>query len=229
MGIAMQADPLLGEQPGGFQAPHVIKEDDTYYMFYGDWERICMAASKDGKHFTRLLKDDGQPDLFAAPQPYRGSRDPMCLKIDDTYHCYYMVNTRSADSPVEYKSVVFCSTSRDLKKWSDSVMVCAGGSPVAITPWFGGDAECPFVVQIDDLFYLFRNQLYGPRNLNTQYCSPDPLDFGLGTDRYMIGTLPVAAPEIIFYKGQYYIAALLPSLEGVRIAKLKWVPNDQVD
>jgi hypothetical protein len=39
----------------------------------------------------------------------------------------------------------------------------------------------------------------------------------------MIGQLPVAAPEIIKHKGQYYIAALLPDLKAIRIAKLKWI------
>jgi hypothetical protein len=39
----------------------------------------------------------------------------------------------------------------------------------------------------------------------------------------------VAAPEIIFTRGEYYIAALLPSLKGIRIAKLKWVKKNMDD
>jgi hypothetical protein len=89
--------------------------------------------------------------------------------------------------------------------------------------WYGVDAECPFVVNKDGLFYLFRNQHYGEDNLNTQYCSPNILNFGIDDDRFLIGTLPVAAPEIIYTGGEYYIASLLPSLNGIRIAKLKWV------
>ena len=73
------------------------------------------------------------------------------------------------------------------------------------------------------MFYLFRNQLYGRNNLNTQYASPNPLSFGVGDDRYRIGTLPVAAPEIVLHKGQWYIAALNPALDGIRIARLRWV------
>ena len=52
-GIAMVADPALGETLGGLQAPHVIKHDGVYYMFYGDWRNICLATSTDGKEFTR--------------------------------------------------------------------------------------------------------------------------------------------------------------------------------
>ncbi|MHC4735132.1 MAG: hypothetical protein ACYTDW_11845, partial [Planctomycetota bacterium] len=67
MGIAMQADVTLGEQKGGLQAPHVIKVGNVYYMFYGDWIRICLAKSDDGKIFTRVLNENRQPDLFSGP------------------------------------------------------------------------------------------------------------------------------------------------------------------
>jgi len=41
-------------------------------------------------------------------------------------------------------------------------------------------------------------------------------------DKYLLGTLPVAAPEIVEHEGQWYMASLLPSLKGIRIARLKW-------
>jgi hypothetical protein len=49
--------------------------------------------------------------------------------------------------------------------------------------------------------------------------------FGINQDeRYFVCTLPVAAPEIIYYKNRHYIAALNESaLDGIRIAKLAWV------
>jgi hypothetical protein len=61
MGIAMEADITLGESKGGLQAPHVIKDKDRYYMFYGDWQRICMATSHDKSFYPR-------------PQPTRSAR-----------------------------------------------------------------------------------------------------------------------------------------------------------
>lgn len=70
---------------------------------------------------------------------------------------------------------------------------------------------------------LFRNQRYGKGHLNTQYCSADPLAFGDDSDKYMVGQLPVAAPEIIKANKQYYIVALKPGLDGMRMAKLKFV------
>ncbi len=218
MGIAMTADPDLGESLGGLQAPHVIRDRGKYLMFYGDWGHICLAESDDGKTFTRVLGSGGRPQLFSGP--YDNTRDAMVMKHDGTYYCYYMGHKKDA----AIQSAIFCRTSRDLKTWSEPVMVSGGGSPATQDRWWGGDAECPHVVRRHGAFYLFRNQRYGPKNLNTQYRSQDPLDFGVDTDKYIVGTLPVAAPEIIRHEGRDYIAALLPSLKGIRIARLKWVP-----
>jgi hypothetical protein len=217
MGIAMEADTTLGEAKGGLQAPHVIHVNGTYYMFYGDWGNICLATSTDGKNFTRVLNNEGRPALFSGP--YGNTRDPMVMECDGLFYCYYMGHSRDSTP----QSAIFCRTSQDLHHWNEPTMVSGGGSPAEKDNWYGGDAECPFVVNMDGLFYLFRNQRYGENNLNTQYCSPDPMDFGVNDDRYLISTLPVAAPEIVSYRGGYYIAALLPSLKGIRIARLKWV------
>jgi len=217
MGIAMEADTLLGETFGGLQAPYVIEKDGMYYMFYGDWVNICLAISEDGKNFTRVMNDEGTPALFKGP--YNNTRDPMVLEYNGLFYCYYMGHVKETKP----NSAIFCRTSADLKNWSQPMMVSGGGVAATKTRWFGGDAECPYVVNKDGLFYLFRNQLYGEDNHNTQYCSPNLLDFGVDDDQYLIGTLDVAAPEIIFHKGEYYMAALLPSLKGIRITKLKWV------
>ena len=224
MGIAMEADTSLGEEQGGLQAPHVIKVDKTYHMFYGDWKRICLAKSDDGKTFTRVLNERGQPDLFAGPWPYPGgvgTRDPMVLHIEDRFFCYY-----TSHMAIEKDVMIgadFCRVSEDLRHWSAPYLVSFGGK-AGRGPWAH---ECPHVVYRADagLYYLFRTQRYGEDNVSTVYVSPDPLNFGIDDDRFRLGTLTVAAPEIIVdHNGQDYIAALLPSLKGIRIAKLKWVP-----
>jgi hypothetical protein len=212
----MQADVTLGEQKGGLQAPHVIKVGNLYYMFYGDWRRICLAKSKDGKSFTRVLNKNRQPDLFSGP--YNNTRDAMVLVVDKKYYCYYTGHLAEKNLGAD-----FCRTSRDLCTWSKPIKVAAGGRS-------GGtqySAECPHVVyrQDVDLYYLFRTQRYGKNNVSSIYASPDPLNFGIDDDRYFVGTLPVAAPEILRHNDRYYIAALLPSLKGIRIAKLNWVPR----
>jgi hypothetical protein len=200
------------------QAPHVIKVDDTYYMFYGDWGRICLAKSSDGKNFTRVLNKKGQPDLFSGP--YRNTRDAMVLAANDRYYCYYTGHLMKENLGAD-----FCRTSKDLQTWSEPIKVAAGGR-AGSTTW---SAECPHVVHRQDLglYYLFRTQRYGRNSVSSVYASPDPLNFGVDDDLYFVRTLPVAAPEIIIHQGRYYIAALLPSLKGIRIAKLKWVPTSR--
>jgi hypothetical protein len=79
----------------------------------------------------------------------------------------------------------------------------------------GSGIECPLVVQKDGMFYLFHNQVYGHKNLNTQYGSPNPLNFGVGSGCFMIDRLPIAYLEIAHYKGLWYIAALKPVLKGI--------------
>jgi len=227
-GIAMEADTNLGETSGGLQAPYVFKASTTYYMVYGDWSRICLASSRDGKNFTRVLNEKGEPDLFVGP--YLNTRDPMVFQENGLYYCYYTGHTNQNGMLMEngqmvrkiYKSAIFCRTSADLNHWSEPVIVSAGGEAKDKDRWFGGDAECPFVLKKDGYYYLFRNQIYGENSLNTQYASANPLDFGVGHDDFNIGTLPVAAPEIVYYKGDYYIFALNLGLDGIRAAKLKW-------
>src|SRR5436190_10793154 len=62
-GMAMEADEKYGETPGGLQAPYVINISGIFHMFYGDWEKICVATSGDGKHFARRLDAKGNAGM----------------------------------------------------------------------------------------------------------------------------------------------------------------------
>ncbi len=64
-GIAMEADPSVGEIAGGLQAPYVFREADRFHMFYGAWESICSQTSVDGLTFERVLDASGQCPLFS--------------------------------------------------------------------------------------------------------------------------------------------------------------------
>ncbi|MBX2924671.1 MAG: hypothetical protein KF746_20890 [Chitinophagaceae bacterium] len=220
MGIAMQADTTLGETAGGLQAPYVFKENGTYYMFYGDWGNICLATSKDGKTFTRVLNEKGNATLFTGP--LYNTRDAMVIKEDNTYYCYYSAHNKEYNKSAEPQTAIYCRTSTNLKNWGEPVVVSRGGSAMKQSNWHGGDAECPFVVKVGKQYVLFRNQLYGEKSLNTQYSSSDLLNFGDNNDEFMVSQLNVAAPEIIKDGDQYYIVALNTSLDGMRIAKLKF-------
>jgi hypothetical protein len=213
MGIAMMADPNFGETEGGLQAPFVFKEGSTYYMFYGEWEHVAMAKSWDGKTFARQLSPAGESGMFGEG-PDANTRDPMVIKIGGLYYIYYTAypNGHGFD---------FARTSTDLLHWGKPTKVAYGGSQ--------GDgkysAECPFVYHHREsgYFYLLRNQRYGENAQFSVYRSKDPMDFGKDDDRYLVETMPYAAPEIVDSQGQTYLAVLLPSLKGIQIAKLIWV------
>lgn len=213
-GIAMEADTALGETHGGMQAPHVVKYNDLYYMAYGDWVNICFATSIDGKNFKRVIRPNGKTGAFSEG-PAANTRDPMLLRIGNLWHCYY-----TASSPNNTLGYISCRTSPDLQNWGPSCVVCYGGM-VGDGRWI---TECPHVVSPEPgWFYLFRNQYYGTRQMNFVYRSKNPLHFCIDDDSKMVCALPVAAPEIIHYKGQYYMAALNPGLDGIRIARLSWI------
>ncbi|WP_108423633.1 hypothetical protein [Flagellimonas amoyensis] len=222
-GIKWTAEPTLGETPGGMQAPYMFKEDGVFYLFYGDLRRICLAKSYDGKNFERVLGGNGQPDLFAEYGHWEGTfftqaRDPMVIKRGNTYYCYY---SSHVEAPYD-DGAGFVRTSVNMVDWSESVMV-------SHTPIYNGSDpkysdECPQVVYLPEhkLYYLFVTQKYGEDNHTTVYASPNPYNFGVDDDSQKVCTLPIAAPEIIHEDGQYYIAALNPGLDGVRVIKLKW-------
>jgi len=213
MGIAMHADTTLGETAGGLQAPYVFQIGSTYHMVYGDWDHIDHQTSTDGKAFTRLLMADGTAQMFSEG-PNTNTRDPMVLPIGDTYHAYYTANPGGMGAD-------YVRTSKDLTTWSASTQVAFGGQAGT----GGSSAECPFVVSLQGAYYLFRTQRYGMGAETRVYRSLDPSDFGVNDDSHLVEVLPVAAPEIFEYQGQWYLAALLDSLMGIQVAKLSWVPK----
>jgi len=221
-GIKWTAKPELGETPGGMQAPYVFEEDGTWYLFYGDWHRICLATGKDGKEFKRFRGENGEPGLFTehttSGTGNNRARDPMVIKRGNTYYCYY---TSHIDDPVN-DGWAFCRTSLDRIHWTESVKV-------SHTPPYPGNSprysdECPHVVYLPEheLYYLFVTQMYGKNMQTTVYASPTPVYFGIDDNQRKVCTLPVAAPEILFHEGKYYIYSLTPGLDGIRVAGLEW-------
>lgn len=225
-GVSFRADTSLGEAAGGMQAPYVIKENGTYYMFYGDWNRICLAQSTDGKTFERVLRE-GSPALFGNSNE-TNTRDAMVIRKDSLWYCYYTAHPNSVGK-------VYVRTSDDMIKWSNSSIVATGG-------YMGNtfaNSECPFVVQHENGWnYLFRTQEYGYKSpatpgghmpLTTVYVSDDLKTFGKNDDSHLATVLNVAAPEIFQHEGQWYIAALTEELDGIRLANLKWTEKKKPD
>jgi Glycosyl hydrolases family 32 N-terminal domain len=213
MGIAMQADPSLGETAGGLQAPYVVKQGRSYFMFYGDWCNMCMAKGADGKSFTRVIQDDGTTAIFTDNPGWTNTRDACLMRDNGLWYCYYTAFPHD-------QGCVFCRTSKDFKQWSHSYTVAYGGE--AGCGKF--DAECPNVIRLKkDHYYLFRTQQYGENACTKVYYSDNPLDFGVNQDeRHLVCTMQVAAPEVFKFEGQHYMAALRADLKGFQITRLDW-------
>ena len=216
-GIMMEARISLGERLGGLQAPYVIPEGGGFLMFYGSWDHICAATSVDGKRFERRLMSDGTTGMFAADEG-ANPRDPMVLRIDGRWHCYYVAHPDRVGS-------IYCRTSIDTVQWTEPKQVAHGGE--AGTNFYS--AECPFVVELTPGdFYLLRTQRYGRNAITRIYHSRDPMDFGINNDaEHLVGSLPVAAPEVFQHEGRWFIASLLPSLKGIQVGRLKWEPLER--
>ncbi len=212
MGVAMQGEPKLGESLGGMQAPFVFRPNGKFLMHYGSWEYICSAESIDGKTFTRITNSAGTTRIFERQGDDR-ARDAFTVRIGDKWHCYYVAHPKKLGG-------IYCRTSTDLKKWSAPVVVARGGRS-GTGPY---SAECPVVIELSPgNFYLFRTQKYGTAAQTMVYYSKDPLNFGVDNDKaHYVCTLPVAAPEIFKYEGQWYMATLLPTLNGIKIGRLTW-------
>lgn len=210
-GIQMRANTAIGEVDGGLQAPFVKVIDGRWHLFYGSWQSICLSLSDDGRYFQRQLGSDGKVGLFGGPKD-ENTRDPMVIWNDGKWYCYYTAHPGGVGR-------VLCRTSPDLKTWSEPTIVAIGGA--------AGDKlwshECPHVVKFGGWFYLFTTQHYFEHPQTSAFRSRDPLHFAINDDQNRVALLPVAAPEIIQYRDEWYVAALMPKLDGIRIARLKWV------
>ncbi len=224
-GIVMRAEGRFGESMNDWQgeewiqAPHVIRAQGRYWLFYGGHNtelgecQICLATSVDGRRFMRYQNNQGYSRVFIGPGE---ARDPMVIDVAGVYHCYYAGHDRGRRAPGK----VYLRTSTDLYHWSPYREVAWGGHASGAGPW---SAECPFVVEIDGLFYLFRTSEYAPIARTHVYCSTDPTDFGLGNDEKWITTLRVSAPEIVRDGDSWYISSVEDLAGGVQLSRLEWL------
>lgn len=214
-GIKFTGDAAVGEMVGGMQAPYVIREAGQYRMYYGDYRHICLALSDNGKDFKKHLRNQ-VAGLFGEG-PTALARDPMLKKIGPRWYCYYSAHPDGQHG-------VWLRTSTDLVHFTEPRLVMSGGQ--AGDDWW--NFECPHVVRVGGWFYLFHTQSYAPGHQQTSvYRSADPTYFGINDDSNFVGHLPVAAPELIYHNDAWYLAALTPDLDGIRIAKLRWPEDSQ--
>jgi arabinan endo-1,5-alpha-L-arabinosidase len=200
-------------------APHVIRHDGLYYMFYcaGDPDhtkyKIHLATSKDLRKWTRHKDNPMVVDGFDA-------RDPYVTRVGDRWVMYY---TATSD-PNEGNHVVACVSSNSLTHWTDRKFVFVDPSK---GKW-GGPTESPFVVQRSSRWYLFigpRDGRKGVYNGTDVFLSPNPFQWNI-EDR--VGHIASHAAEIVRDRdGKWYVSRCGWGEGGVYLAPLVW--NDGLD
>ena len=140
------------------------------------------------------------------------ARDSYILKDKGIYYYYY---TRTY-SEVDLRSCVAVRTSTNLKQWSGPKIVHTQAFEV---DW-GGDAESPFIVKRNGVFYLFVCRAMTEYNQTHVYWSKDPMNFPIAN---LVCELPTHASEIIkVSEDEWYISNTGWDKKGVFLAKLKW-------
>jgi len=198
-------------------APHVIKDKNAFYMFYNignmqkdapnyaSWGQLCMAKSDNLVDWERYQLNP----LFSDPGH---ARDSYVMKYKSKYYYYY---TRTYNE-VDHRSVVAVRTGPDLLHWG-------GPKIVHIQPYvvdWGGDAESPFVVHRNGIFYLFICRAMTQYNQTDVYWSKDPENF---PEKNLVCSLPIHAAEIIYDKKEgWFISNTGWDKKGLFLAPLEW-------
>jgi predicted GH43/DUF377 family glycosyl hydrolase len=197
-------------------APHIFHHNNQYYMFYtagGDFEgglfRMHVATSPDMKTWLRDASNPLFVDGFHA-------RDPMVLKVGDTWVMYYTANSE----PTGGNHIVAYRTSSDLVNWSERET--AFTDPTIGRG--GGPTESPFVVRRGPYFYLFLSMRHSYKPgfyADTEvFRSTDPLHWDLDDK---VGEIDAHAAEVIRdTDGQWYVSHCGWYQDGVYLAPLTW-------
>jgi len=97
-GIFMMPHPELGGWSGLLQAPHVIRHDGKYYMFYNSSQMFCLV-SEDGIHWERQYDYRGEPGFFPMGRDVLVFHDTEGTGKWYAYYTNERMVQRRADSP----------------------------------------------------------------------------------------------------------------------------------
>ncbi len=208
-GIFAVSNPEIGQYEGVMQAPHCVKEDGKYYLYYNaaymnerggrQGNSAYCKVSDDGKTFTDLKAPDGGYKFF------KMGRDLMIFRDDDgTYYSYF-----ENGNDMQYR------TAKTLQgPWS-------GGASTSLNT--AGNPESPFVVKKNGGYYLWEQM----KVFYSDTCDSFP---GEPIAKMTPGHLNFYyAPEIILDDGQYYIFGYGGSGGGLWGCKMKWVEKSWDD
>ena len=210
-GIFFTSDPAIGHQEGVLQAPHGVREDGLFWLFYNSNGARAMT-SKDGKTFEHAKNEAGGYKFFDMP------RDVMLLDNrgnDGKWYAFYtdIVPGKYADRK---NHTVSCRTAPKLAgPWSDKVDLGVLSPPPAGYVFMM--AESPFILSRKGWFYRFEQ-------LNV-FASKDPSRWSGPATASMTGknVFEYLSPEIIEHDGRAYLAAYKDHGKGgIHVVRLGW-------
>jgi len=191
-------------------APYALASEGLFYMFYcgGGADhtkyRIDLATSPDLATWERSAANPLVVDGFDA-------RDPMVLKVNDTWVLYYCATS----TPQGGHHVVKAATSRDLLHWSDEQEVFR--SPDMGRS--GGPTESPFVVYREGKYYLFVCTNVG-YSQTAAYVSDSAFHWDPANQ---VGLFPAHAAEVVHTPDdKWYVSRAGWGQGGVYLAELTW-------
>jgi beta-xylosidase len=227
--------PVLETVRSGFDtyqvwAPHIIEHAGKYWMFYtgvndSAAQAICLATSTDLDHWER---HEGNPLFTSLPwghwdtTHWSDCRDPMVLKVGDTFYCYYTA-ARQVPGSETVENCLGIASSKDLINWQDE-----GYRRLVHT--LTTPPESPFVVNRNGEYYLFyTNYKYGIVYVRSQ----DPLHgWKENPDDPQSILEGVSATEIFEHNGRWYITLIshMPyGLHFLEIRELVWKEDGTVE
>ena len=190
----------------GGNAPFVIKDKDTYYLFYSRYHPNCLtqqiglALSNDLYNWTRYQENPvirpgkwSRWDYAPIEWPYNSCRDPHIIKIEELFHCYYTAFTKTG------KSCIAKAVSNDLLNWNDAGIIYE----MPLSNIGAGMTESPNVIMINNKWYLSFTHGYG-----VKFIVSDNMDDWLGKE-IAIEFPSLHASEIIKHEKSYLMTSCL--------------------
>lgn len=214
MGIFWLADPGLGQVAGRIQAPHCVRADGRYYLFYNSQGAHCLV-SDDGKDFRHHRTREGDIRFFEM------ARDVMLFDNRARDGLWYAYFTDIVPGRYEERRnhTVAVRTAPSLDGPWSAVKHDLGVVSSPPDGYLFAFAESPFVLHRDGWYYRFEQ-------LNV-LASRSPLRWDVPILTTLGGDpMALLSPEIVEDAGRLCIAGYRNhGKDGIFLCRLDWTPS----
>lgn len=213
-GIFWTADPAVGQREGMIQAPHCIRENGKYYLFYNSGGAYCLI-SDDGKTFRHHRTATGELKFFDMP------RDVMLFDNrtrDGLWYAFFTDIVPGMYLQRKTHTISFRTAKVLEGPWSDRKTDIGVVSPTPADAYTFVFAESPFVLFRDGWYYRLEQLNVIVSRSISEWPNSILATLGKGDPRAYL------APEIIQDGARQYIAGYRYSKGegGICLTRLEW-------